>query len=247
MENVSAACDKCAVATRDDKDPLIVAIGAAIKLARKRRGLKGRHIAEAVGTTVGSVGNWENGQNRPSSDNLFKIAATLGVDAEALAKGQVLYRSNPDSLSDAEVITDMQVIPHGPSDIPQLGVVAGGSDGGFTFNGKDPSYIKRPAGLLDEPRAFALQIIGDSMVPRYEPGEIIFCDARTPEIGDYVVVETFPEQDGEMSKAFVKKLVRRTKTAIVVEQFNPAKELTFNPYAIKHLWRVVPSRELHGY
>lgn len=247
MEIVSATCDNSGVNAIDERTELTKRIGAAIKTARKRRGLRGRHIAENLKTTVGSVGNWESGQNRPSSENLFKLADLLQIDAGALARGQVLYRDNPDGLSDAVVITDMQPIPHGPSDIPQMGVVAGGADGEFSLNGSDPSYIKRPIGLLDEPRAFAIQIIGESMVPRYEPGEIIFCDAKTPKIGDYVVIETFPEHEGETSKAFVKKLKKRTKSAIVVEQFNPKKDLTFDPYAIKHLWRVVPSQELHGY
>lgn len=247
MENVSAACDNCGVTAIDEKVELTKRIGAAIKTARKRRGLRGRHIAENLKTTVGSVGNWESGQNRPSSENLFKLAELLQIDAGALARGQVLYLEAAESLADAQIVTDMHVLRQGPTDVEQLGIARGGADGEFSFNGAVAGYVKRPAGLLNEPRVFALEILSDSMIPRYEEGEIIYCDAKTPKIGDYVVIETFPESEGANGKAFVKRLKKRTKSAIVVEQYNPPKDLTFDPYAIKHLWRVVPSRELHGY
>jgi phage repressor protein C with HTH and peptisase S24 domain len=230
------------------KSELNVRIGQAIKTARKRRGMVGRDIAEAVGVETGAVGNWESGQNAISTEHFFKVAELLKIDAQALARGELKYLEGTEGgLSDVEPVTGMEPLPHGPYDVELLGVAVGGADGEFLFNGEVAGYLRRPPGLAREPRVFALTILGDSMSPRYEPGELIFCDAKTPEIGDYVVIEMFPEAEGRTGKAFVKRLKKRTKNAIVVEQFNPPKEMTFDPYAIKHLWRVVPSRELHGY
>lgn len=247
MDFVSAACDKSVNMAKREKTEINVLRGRAIKAARKRRGWVAREVAEAVGVETGAVGNWESGQNAIASDRFFKVAEVLRIDAQALTKGELLFLDDQADLADAEIVTPMHRLPHGPSDVEQVGVVAGGADGEFSFNGERVGYRKRPAGLLDEPRVFALQIISDSMSPRYDPGEVIYCDAKNPLIGDDIVIEMFPEVEGKPGKAFVKRLVRRTKGSIVVKQFNPEKELSFDPYAIKHLWRVVPNKELYGY
>ncbi|TGV75363.1 helix-turn-helix transcriptional regulator, partial [Mesorhizobium sp. M2D.F.Ca.ET.145.01.1.1] len=81
----------------------------------------------------------------------------------------------------------------------------------------------------------------------YEPGDMIYCGGRDAVPGDHVVIETFPEENEKNGKAFIKKLVRRTAGELVVEQYNPPKTLTFNRYAIKQVWRVIPLKELLGY
>lgn len=228
------------------KSEITQRVGDAIRRARKMRGLVMRNISEHLGTDVAAVGNWESGRNLPSSENLIRLADFLQVDPTSLGKGEVVA-VGPSLPGDAEIISDMQIPPGGPNDVELLGIAVGGDDGDFSFNGEVAGLVKRPPGLIGVKKVFALHVLSDSMVPRYDPGEIVYCGGRDPVIGDHVVIECFPEEGASAGKAFIKKLVKRHAGEIVVEQYNPPKQLTFDRYAIKHLWRVIPNRELLGY
>lgn len=229
------------------KTPLAIKVGAAIRQARKQRGMVMRQIAEHNETDVAAVGNWETGRNLPKTENLLKTAAFLRVDPVALGRGEVVFLENAGLVADAEVVTDAAPLPVGPADIELLGAAVGGDDGDFTFNGEPAGYVQRPPGIRHLRNVFALHVLSDSMMPRYEPGEMLYCGGRDAVPGDHVVIETFPEEGERNGKAFIKKLVRRTAAELVVEQYNPPKTITFNRYAIKNIFRVIPLKELLGY
>lgn len=229
----------------DVKSQPLTPLAEAIHNARKRRGASIRDLARATGNSIDVVVAWEDGASSPERNQLEEIATFLRVDARALERGSVTATGG-EELGDATFVSDELPRYVGPRDVEKLGVVAAGDDGDFEFNGKVAEYVPRPKGLADRPGVFSLEIISDSMYPAYRKFDPIFCDRLEPQIGDDVVIETFPEEGASAGKAFVKRLKKRTNSTIVVEQFNPPKEITFDPYAIKHLWRVVPHRELHG-
>lgn len=222
-------------------------IGTAIRTARRQRGLVMRDIAQAAGVSTGAVGNWERGANTLSMENLQAVSAFLGIDPIALSRGEVKFLTENHAISDAEIITDIGHIDTGPLDVEILGVAVGGDDGDFTLNGEVAGYARRPAGIAHLRKVFALHVLSDSMVPRYEPGELLYCGGRDAVAGDDVVIEMFPTDDEIVGKAYIKRLIKRTKTEILCKQYNPAQELSFDPYAIKNMWRVIPTRELLGY
>jgi phage repressor protein C with HTH and peptisase S24 domain len=189
---------------------------------------------------------WESGKNSPSFENLRRTAGLLNVDPSALSQGDIIYLDDQD-LADAEIITDYAQLPTGPMDVELLGVSYGGDDGDFSFNGEVQGFVRRPPGIASLTKVFALHVLSDSMVPRYDPGEVIYCGGREPVPGDHVVIEMFPGEDGQSGKAFIKKLVQRTGKEIVVEQYNPKKQFSYDRYAIKRLWRVIPLKELLGF
>jgi phage repressor protein C with HTH and peptisase S24 domain len=228
------------------RSDLTAKIGAAIRLARKQRGKVMRNISEHLGTDVAAVGNWESGRNMPSTSNLLKVAEYLQIDAAALGRGEVAFLGD-ELPADAEPITPLGLPPTGPNDVELLGTAVGGDDGDFTLNGEVSGYVRRPPGIAGLRKVFALHVLSTSMVPRYDPGELIYVGGRDPVPGDHVVIEMFPEGDERAGKAYVKKLIERTGPSIVVEQYNPPKKITFDRYAIKHLWRVIPTRELLGF
>jgi phage repressor protein C with HTH and peptisase S24 domain len=228
------------------KTELSVAVGEAIRRARKQRGGVMRNVAEHLGVDVAAIGNWETGRNLPSTENLLAVANYLSVDPTALSRGEVVYLDD-EPLNEAEQVTGDIVPPQGPSDVPLMGVTYGGDDGDFSFNGEVAGHVRRPPGIAGMRKVFALHVLSNSMVPRYDPGEVIYAGDREPVIGDHVVIEAFPEAGETAGKSFIKKLVKRTASEIIVEQYNPPKQLTFNRYAIKSLWRVIPYRELLGY
>jgi phage repressor protein C with HTH and peptisase S24 domain len=92
-----------------------------------------------------------------------------------------------------------------------------------------------------------LYVRNDSMAPKFEEGERLYVDPhRTPRPSDYVVVELHGTEHGDPGKGFVKRLVRRTASRLVVAQFNPPKELEFDLREVKSLHRIIPADELLG-
>jgi phage repressor protein C with HTH and peptisase S24 domain len=228
------------------KGELALKVGTAIKTARKRRGLVQRNIAERLGVEVAAVGMWESGKNLPSTQNLIRTAEVLQVDASALGRGDLIYLDD-NNLSDAEIITEPGPPPSGPMDVQLLGVSYGGDDGDFSFNGEVSGYVRRPAGIASLRNVFALHVLSDSMVPRYDPGDVVYCGGREAVPGDHIVLEMFPEGEDQVGKSFIKRLVRRTAQEITVEQYNPPKTIPFDRYTVKNIWRVIPLKELLGF
>ena len=138
--------------------------------------------------------------------------------------------------------------PIGNRDVPILGIAIAGDDADFTFNGEVVDRAPRPAGLLNTKDAFALYVPTDSMYPAFRSGEVFFINPnRQATIGDDVVVELFPEGDGNAAgKGFLKRLKSRTASKIVVEQFNPPMDIEFDRKRVKALHRVVPWQEAMG-
>lgn len=229
------------------KNEKAVLVGAAIRAARKQKGLVMQDIATHLEVEVAAVGNWETGNNLPSTENLLKTADFLGVDYAALNRGEVAFKDKDAALNEAEIVTEAGPPRMGPMDIKVLGSGVGGDDGDFFLNGEVAGYARRPPGLAHVANVFAIHILSDSMVPRYDPGELLYCGGRAPVPGDHVLIEMLPEDGERNGKAYVKKLVRRTKGEIICEQYNPADTLTFNAYALKNMWRIIPLRELLGF
>lgn len=111
-------------------------------------------------------------------------------------------------------------------------------------------HVRRPAGISDRKDVFAVWIQGESMAPRYEPGDLAYIDPRRPPmIGDYVLVQ-LAEHDEDSSSvvtALVKRLVRRNSGFVELEQFNPTATFQLDTPRIHSILRIIPMRELLGY
>ena len=59
-------------------------LGENIIKFRKAKGLSQEKVAEVLGVSRQAVTKWESNISRPSSDNLIKLADTLGVSVEVL-------------------------------------------------------------------------------------------------------------------------------------------------------------------
>ena len=106
--------------------------------------------------------------------------------------------------------------------IPVYGVGVGGSDGKFVLNGQRVADVLAPPSLDRVPGAYAIYVHGESMVPRYEPGETVFVDPHKPvRQGDYVVIQIRPDHDGDPPLGFIKRFVSRSDREVVVSQLNP--------------------------
>lgn len=131
-------------------------------------------------------------------------------------------------------------------DVPVLGVSMGGDDTYFHFNGETVDYVRRPPGIAKAKRAYAAFVVGESMYPLYAEGSIVYVNPdKPPAIGDDVVLEV-DMGPNEPTAGYIKRLKRRMTEKIVVEQFNPQREIEFDRAIIVAMHRVVPWNELLG-
>ncbi len=178
-----------------------------------------------------------------------KLADLLGVSEARLR-----------SSGDANVVQEVYPVGEtepilnrlGPYDLPILGITMGGRPDNrgpdFWMNGEQVGVARRPRVLEGSKTAFALYVDGTSMIPAYSSTDIVAVDRRPAAPGDDVVIELKPQSPGDEGNnpSFLKRLVSRKGKTLVVEQFNPAKKLSFNIDEIQNLFRVVPRNELLG-
>jgi len=223
-----------------------------VKQRLRELGKTSRELARALGISPPRVSEMFAGNRAIDGDEVQKLARFLEMPVEWVAKKAAeggLLEGSPVKLSeiDMEDRVDVPVASRMTKDVKVLGVAIGGSEGDFLINGEVVDRVRRPPALVDVKDAFALYLAGDSMAPRYEPGDLIYLNpARAPRPGDDVVIELLPERDGDGHPAYVKRLLRRSPTAVKVAQFNPQKEIEIPTKRIRAIYRVMSAAELLG-
>jgi len=144
-------------------------------------------------------------------------------------------------------------------DIPVVGTAMGSDfelshDGTMAFSevtelslDEVHDYARRPKALEGRKDVYVLMAVGESMSPRFNPGDPAYVDPRaTPRIGDDVVVYLRREEGEEerVYSALLKELVRSTSTFVELRQHNPALTFTVERKAISQIHRIIPWREL---
>jgi len=111
--------------------------------------------------------------------------------------------------------------------IPVYGSAVGGVDGEFAMNGGILYEVVAPPVLSNVSGAYAVQVSGESMEPRYFDGEVVFVNPHRRVVkGDFVIAQIKSGQDGP-PLAFVKRFVRHNAVELVLAQYNPVKEIRF--------------------
>lgn len=79
-------------------------IGERITAARTRKGMSQQALADRVGASLRSVGNWERGQ-QISTRNLIKLSDALGVDL--LAETDDIEATGPADWTDDQLVQEL--------------------------------------------------------------------------------------------------------------------------------------------
>lgn len=230
-----------------------------LRIARKRRYKTAREASDALGVPYGTYTGHESG-SRGFAEEAERYAKAFRVRAAWL-----VFEEGPMELGKAEQIGGAnlpnEVGPRtelapsaasgGARDLPNYGTAVGGgsSDGDFRLNGEVTELVARPPALVGRKKAFCVTMQNTSMHPVYKEGRRIYVDpdGLRPSIGDDVLIEMYPEEDGEPGASYVKTLVSRGATEIVVTQYNPPPpELRFKVVHVKQILRVIPYEELLG-
>jgi hypothetical protein len=181
-----------------------------------------------------NVFNYIQQHGNPKRETLQKLLGAIGwtlerFEAEA-RPGTVLSEVRG---ADAVGIMEVDELFYGPQPLPLLPVY-GSAIGGELGDGEEHiqlieldtsevlDFLRRPAGLASDRDAYALIIQGDSMYPRFKPGERVAVSPNSePQIGDDVIVQLRAEGDDRVRMVLIKELVRRTATYVELRQYNP--------------------------
>lgn len=217
--------------------------GSDIKTKREARGWSQARLADAASQHSGvKIAQQVIDRVEEGRDSKHKLAILQVLDLLPVSRSQ-------------EPEVSVELAPGAPSaasqvgrirDVPELGIAVGGSDGDFSLNGETIGYVPRPLSLMKRD-VFAVRVRSDSMSPRFEEGDLLYVERhRQPAIGDDGVFEMNSEEEGRAGSAFIKRLVSKNMHTVVVRQFNPPDEITYERRRLKAMYRVVPNNELLG-
>lgn len=219
-------------------------IGKRIREVRESHGnlSQSEFAAKLTKVTRGAVGNWERGQGI-KRENLQTIATKFSVSFEWLASGRGVMTSSAEQIT-APVSVSNAIIGDKLSQLgeylPLYGHAVGGVDGEFILNGNVLDQILAPPGLSPTRGAYAVTCQGESMEPRYFDGETIFVDpTKRVTRGDFVVAQIANPNEGMPPLAYIKRFIRHNDNELVLEQYNPAKVLTFPHKAVVSVHYIV--------
>lgn len=173
-------------------------LGDRVRQARKHAGFTQNQLAKKVETSQGAISDIENGRNKDSS-SLYDIAKVTGVSTDWLIKNQgemldvdkkpsiddlraqikAMQNQGNDDLFDAPVGTQHAPMSSDPDMVPILSWVAAGS-----WSNVEPVTMADAIGKAPKPPnlskfGFALIVRGESMLPKFDPDDIIYVEPQT--------------------------------------------------------------------
>lgn len=239
-----------------------------VELKRRRHaaGMSQRQLSEAAGLNDSAVKKIESGGvTHPRMDTLSALAKALGCSVADLMGPMAEELTNlpqplPTTVSPireahnfgpTEILADHVVsippVSLMPKDVPVLGVAVGGDDSDFEFNGQIVDYVRRPPGLAGVQGAFGVYVMGTSMEPRYEEGELVYVHPGRPaRPGDDVIIEMFNgDEDGRSGNCYIKRLLKKAGGNYVCRQYNPARDdLVYPVDRVKKVHRIMTAADL---
>lgn len=216
-----------------------------IREAREARGLSQAKLAKAVGVSQAIIGKIELKQV-DSSKALDKLITFLDLDRSLFpleAFGALDFSSAGGRPLTFHRQADVPEFARDPAywaaaaglvgDVPLYASAEGGA--GSLIIERDPiGAEKRPHELQGVKGGYAIFLVGESMVPEFEPGDTLFINPRMPALPNTSCV--FYSNKNEEPTATVKRYLRDGDDAWIVRQFNPARdfELDKSEWAVRH-------------
>lgn len=213
----------------------------ALKHAQMSQAALSRELTRTLGRSIdkAAVNKMTMGKRNISADEMLAI--------ERITGHPISEENRPNSPPYAPNAVIGQPIDSLPTRaLPVYGKAVGGTNGEFIMNGERTGLIPCPPQLLMVADAYAVEVRGDSMEPRYFDGETVVVNPeRMPVKGDFVVVQIESDPSGP-PHAFVKRFVRWTPESIVLEQYNPSTTLEFPSDQVVSVHYILTGRDLQG-
>lgn len=190
---------------------------------RQKRGWSLQQLAEESGTTRAQIDKLERGERRLTVDWMVRLAKPLAcVPADLLPS---LVPGNPVAERDRL--------------IPVRSAARGGNEQEMFLEDGPIDHRPCPGFVAHVRDAYAIYVIGDSMVPMYRPGQLLYINPHKPPTPGRGIVVTKTS-----SAVMIKELVRQTSFGLVVREYQPkAREFTIAQSEIRHAHAVVGAEE----
>jgi SOS-response transcriptional repressor LexA len=145
-----------------------------LMIASDRAGISAMQLAERTGFKKDYFRDFLTGKKKSvSAEALARAGKFLGVDPNWILGGEMFLDPN-----------DPPVAARSSPPVPMLPVyrqVATAKDGRFVFDGQRVAEVRRPPQLERVKSAYALQINGNSLEPRFLSGDTLYVDpSRAP-------------------------------------------------------------------
>lgn len=223
-------------------------LGEVIRGAREAKGLSRAALAELSGYSAQAIQKIEEGRTvRPN--NLPALARPLGIPEEDLRGllGNARSTRLPASVvstvrrSNAPYFHEIRTGGNSRSggEIPVIGRAAAGEMGKLIMLNETTELVPTPPSLEGVEGGYAVYVYGTSMEPRYFPSEKVYVHPSKPIArGDFCVVQVGPP--GEPPEAgYIKRFVKWDTDKLVVEQFNPPRQIEFDSKDVHSVHLVV--------
>ena len=203
-------------------------IGDRIRERRKELGLNQPQLGKLIGRTKGAVSQWESGQVKPDRDSLIKLQDVLKCSQTWLMTGledgggyaRHERFSVPHVITEASVEKETRLNGY----CPEISWVQAGQWAEVCDINIDPensNWYPRPPGASDQ--TFVLRVVGESMIPEYPPGRLIFVDPEQAPLPNDDVIAVMTESN----EATFKRLIEEPGSSRMLKALNPAWA---NPY-----------------
>ncbi len=188
---------------------------------RTHRGLTLEQLAEAAETSHQQIMRLERGERRLTLDWMIRLAKPLGIEPRDLLPASPdppTSPPRPSAPAKAPSRAPRALVTGGlASDlIPVRGAARGGLEQEMFLEDGPIDYTPRPPCLAQARDAYALYVVGDSMMPRFRPGMLLFVNPHRPprrETGVVVIKRN--------AIVLIKEYVELKEDCLVLHQHNP--------------------------
>ena len=201
---------------------------------RTRKGWSMQQLADSCSTSRAQIDKLERGERRLTVDWMVRLAKPLGcrpaellpvsmvpglgaemsVGAEDEREPAGMCESLPDSMLTPAFVA-MPASAYA-SMIPVRSAARGGGEQEMFLEDGPIDYRPCPCFVAHVRDAYAIYVVGESMVPMYRPGQILYVNPHKPLMAGRGVVVT------KVNKAvLIKELVRETGRALVLREYQP--------------------------
>jgi phage repressor protein C with HTH and peptisase S24 domain len=207
-----------------------------IREAREAKGLGQKALGLLVGVSQTTIAKIES-KHSQSTEVLEDLCRVLELDPATMpeeAFGRKRVQIAPVLYTDIrkEVAQALPEYARDPAywasaaglvgDVPLYASAEGGE--GALLIERDPiGSVKRPPLLQGVKDGYAIYLVGESMMPEFEPGDTLFVNPRLPVLGNTTCV--FYGGEDDEPKASVKRYMSATDEDWIVKQFNPPLDL----------------------
>lgn len=215
---------------------------STLRELRQAAGLSQEKLAELAGTSQPQINKLEAGQRKMTVDWAVKLAKPLGVEPAVLlglvdatidnalvsasaSRSPASRSARGAQLSEKSLLRTIDPETAGPNPFESMPVRAaarGGVDQEMFLEDGPIDWVKKPDYLKNARDPYGMYVVGESMMPRFRPAQILHINPyKPPACGAGVIVVK------RNQAILIKEFVRRSPEGVVLREYQPeAREFT---------------------